>query len=502
MARAPETGSFPLTSAALLGRVSEIRLLVERGADLEARDRHGMTALHSAAIAGHAAAVVVLLELGADAGARRGRCDDEEMEGATPLHHVCAVPRQERLVDSLEPLLHAGADPNARTKSGLTPLHLLCRAMLSPNALEALERLLDAGADPRTTDARGYSALATLADESDNPFAAPGVPERARRLLLERGAQEKELASLRLVRAAEAGDLAEVTAALDEGADPAFTLRRGGGTALGAAAAGGHLAVVRALLSRGARPDAGKGRQWPLVVAAERGDLDVVNALLEAGADPSAGEPHRRPLDVAPAGSPVETLLEERGATRTSLAAERGCPTLDMTQQVLLVKAGAADVVGALERIVSPVRVDRSVKGTKVTIGKASLLVYQLAGHSWTAVQPVSGKPAASRFDRALGVALSRALATQGVLYENSDFTATFRWELLSSGETEELYGPDSEFPRSAEEFLDRRAKELDLLVPPWPPRALAGKPGAARTFFSGERKETFAAVNYVVLER
>jgi hypothetical protein len=48
------------------------------------------------------------------------------------------------------------------------------------------------------------------------------------------------------------------------------------------------------------------------------------------------------------------------------------------------------------------------------------------------------------------------------------------------------------------ESFLDRRARQLDLLIPRWSPRELAGKAGTRRRFFAAEPAEDFAAVDYL----
>ena len=55
-----------LLKAVIEGREAVVRVLVELGADINARDREGRTALLHAAIEGHEAVVRVLVELGAD----------------------------------------------------------------------------------------------------------------------------------------------------------------------------------------------------------------------------------------------------------------------------------------------------------------------------------------------------------------------------------------------------------------------------------------------------
>jgi ankyrin repeat protein len=58
------------------------------------------------------------------------------------------------------------------------------------------------------------------------------------------------------------------------------------------AARGGHTAVIRLLLTAGAKADAPEDEgQTALLIAAYRGDLDTVRLLLEAGADKSYDAP-------------------------------------------------------------------------------------------------------------------------------------------------------------------------------------------------------------------
>lgn len=59
-----------LMSAAAAGRTEIVRLLLERGADIEAQDADGRTALMSAVIMDHASVVQLLLTRGADTAAR------------------------------------------------------------------------------------------------------------------------------------------------------------------------------------------------------------------------------------------------------------------------------------------------------------------------------------------------------------------------------------------------------------------------------------------------
>lgn len=90
------------------------------------------------------------------------------------------------------------------------------------------------------------------------------------------------------------GDTAELAEFVDRGL-PVDVADSGGNTLLMLAAYHGHADTVRALLARGASPDARNARdQSPISGALFKGADEVVSVLHEAGADLDAGTPTAR----------------------------------------------------------------------------------------------------------------------------------------------------------------------------------------------------------------
>jgi ankyrin repeat protein len=94
-------------------------LLVANGADVNVKDSMDNTPLHDAAMAGYEEAAAVLLAKGADPNAKG-------YKGNTPLHDVAATGSWSKSLAEL--LLARGADVNARNDEGLTPLAMAIRS--------------------------------------------------------------------------------------------------------------------------------------------------------------------------------------------------------------------------------------------------------------------------------------------------------------------------------------------------------------------------------------
>jgi len=232
----------PLYYASLAGLIESVRLLLEKGADVNAQGGGYGSALQVASYGGHDHVVQRLLEKGADVNAQGGYYGNA-LQVASRGGHGQVVQR----------LLEKGADVNAQRRGFYSNA---LQAASHEGHDQVVQQLLEKWGDVNAQG--GYYGNALQA-------ASRGGHDQVVQQLLEKGADVN----------AQGGQY---------------------GYALQAASRGGHDHVVQRLLEKGADVNAQRGYYGNALQAASRGGHDqVVQRLLKKGATSYSQQPHPPP---------------------------------------------------------------------------------------------------------------------------------------------------------------------------------------------------------------
>ncbi|MFC2141126.1 ankyrin repeat domain-containing protein [Acidobacteriota bacterium] len=324
-----KSGQTPLISASFKQRKKLAQLLLDREADVHAKDINGETALMAAAGKGNTSIVKMLLEKGADVNTKNN-------QGQTPLLKIA---KNENL-DMIGLLLENGADIDAKDKWEETALIIA----LHKQKLAAAKLLVDKGADIHVKDNfYGRTPLIWASNLGDIKLvklllekgaqvnaedkqyktaivhAAYNNHHQIRELLLKHGAdpvylkiftkkieknqevevdnieihwtlqQTKDPKTKNLLAAVALGDVNKVNNLLDKEIINKKIYSLNDGTVLSWAAYCNQPRLVKHLIERGANVDARSDHNvTPLIEAAHLGHLEVVKILVQNGADVNA----------------------------------------------------------------------------------------------------------------------------------------------------------------------------------------------------------------------
>ena len=304
------------------------------GADVNATQVDGTTALHWAAYHDDAETAALLVKAGANVNAAN-------RYGVPPLALACT--NGNAAVVRL--LLEAGADANATMKGDETVLMMAARS----GSVDAVKALLVRGARHDARERRGQTALMWAAAEGHAAVV---------RALIEAGA--------------------DINATLDSGFTPFFFAVREGRIEVVQALLEAGIDVNEPLRRREKAPEgpvdnnsskpAGRGTT-PLLLAVQNGHFELAIALVDAGADPNDVQTGFTPLhtiswvrkpdssDVSdpatPAGSGRLTSLQfvreivKRGA-KVNLRLDKGTPKVPNTSS--RIDVGGSDAISARRR--------------------------------------------------------------------------------------------------------------------------------------------------------
>lgn len=308
-----QEGNTLLIIAVISVQVSQVKMLLEEGADVNAPDSRGMTALHYAVLAENEDIVQMLVGKGSYL---NGRNDNFE----TPLSVAVA---QEN-VNIINILLQKHANVNISDAFGNTPLH--CAATLGFR--EIVKALLEQGKDI-DLDAKNVEGYTPLVLAIKNGFEDIALD------ICSKGADVTVQGSDNIppiIVAVTQGFINLVRDFLKQDVD-INTADGSNNTPLIAAIDSGNEKIAVELIDKGASTTVDGHTRSPLHRAVEKDQKSVVCALLEHGGDLSCQDSHgNSPFAVAVKGGLGElvTLLIDKGAGKDDLhkglrtAASRG----------------------------------------------------------------------------------------------------------------------------------------------------------------------------------
>jgi ankyrin repeat protein len=249
-------GPLPLLTAAKNADKDALRALLQKGANVNAADADGTTALHWASYRDDVETADQLIRAGAKVNAANDL-------GVTPLWTAS----QNGSAPMVKRLLEAGANPNAALLLGETPVMVASRSGYPM----VVEQLLVKGANANARAARGQTALM---------WAVAQLHSDCVKMLLAHGADIHARSDV----------WSEVMAVSPHGyLEYNRAIPHGGDTALMFAARAGDLASARLLVAAGAKVnDADAWGVSATTLAAHAGHADLVEFLLEQGADANA----------------------------------------------------------------------------------------------------------------------------------------------------------------------------------------------------------------------
>jgi ankyrin repeat protein len=329
----------PLLLAVDLGNDEIAKAMLNKGADPKIRADYDDTALHSAALRGRSDVVPLLIEKGADVNAK------ETKNGNTPL----SLAASKGFTPIVKILLEHGADPNSVDQIGFSVLmiaaqdgkseiaNLLVQHKANVNALttggiraglsalmcaatrghkDIVELLLKNGADPTLKDSAGalawmyaeHNGHHDIAEElknsstSENQAVSISSSDQPKSVVEITETEVTEPVKPSLSVAISQGNLETVLQLLD--VSHINSPDENGWTPIMYASSSGQDQIVKALIEKGADVKIADPKGWtPLMLASFKGNTNSLKYLLEKGADVNAKTPKNTTALMVAAGN-------------------------------------------------------------------------------------------------------------------------------------------------------------------------------------------------------
>ncbi|KAL3989932.1 Ankyrin repeats (3 copies) family protein [Acanthocheilonema viteae] len=245
--------STPLHLACGYNRVRAVKILLEKGADVQAVDVGGLVPLHNASSFGHLEVVNLLLEAGADSQA-------EDLWNFTPLHESASKGR----LEVVKLLVASGADPTRKIGNAKAPIEYITDE-------DAKKEVLHEYAGYKIYMAAQIGdvlMLKNLLSDRDPNYVHPSLKETPLHAVASSAHQRKKIIAEMLLK----------------NGCPTGVLNRDGLSPLHIATKMCSYDVLEVLVNYGVNiSELNSCGQTALHIAAEKGDLDLCKRLLNYG---------------------------------------------------------------------------------------------------------------------------------------------------------------------------------------------------------------------------
>ena len=448
-----------------------VEFLLANGADVNIRepeeDGKKWTPLMEAARTASSEIARILIDKGADINAK-------DTEGKTPL----VIATEFGNAEVAGELILAGADIDARDNNGCSAL--MYASIVDPHDITEpipdLEELDKISSEGGNTLEDKFKKLEKLGNILSNIEITGRV--NIAKMLRVAGASQQGLSVNDLVKAAETGNIEKVKNLINAGVDiNGFSPT--GHTALLQAVRENHINIVTTLIEAGADINLqGNIDHTPLMEAAMREHTEIVRILIEAGADVNIHTDYECTAFMRAQesrNSKTIKLLRDAGARNyheIPVSQWRGVDTIDLNDHCVIVKASVEEVSQALHQIRNANIWQKDVFEKEIEMTDICFIVFQFPGHSWTAIRnqnitvsydfdnfdrEVFRKQQQNRINEKDAKDISEILQTQAIDFGCSDTSCAVGYSVFDSGElVEEFnYCCDSDFIKKDEKTAE-----------------------------------------------